>query len=386
MFSSQLKYVLFGLSVGALLSCAAQTPPALIISVPPSISPAKLPAAARTLAMFEPGAKCYNRSELGETFVVDSHNHFRPFGGAALPIDEINQYLLGTGVLFANVYGIGQSLPVSSDCEYYLDCIGTPALPSMKNDFANAQNYLDADPTGTVLTLSMTFPDLADPSHVVEQIQILDTEYPDMFKWMGEVNLVKQALFGNAHSAAPMTAIAKWAPFMEILRDRNIPIAIHSDLGSDANPTKYLSLMHEVLRQYPDNKIVWVHMGLSKELKHMDVDQHLAIMSGALEKNPNLLLDITWRVLNDNYFQDPAKRAKYVAFFEQYSTRILPGTDFVASHKKNFDIYRDEVLANSDILGNLNNTAFRNIALGENYFRLLGMKYVAPQICAAEQG
>lgn len=342
----------------------------------------KLSASARSLDMFKVGNdQCYDRAVMGETFVVDAHNHFRPFGGAAKSMNEINQYLLDTGVLFVNVFGIGQSLPVNSTCEYYLDCIGTPATPSMKNDFVNAMNYLDTDPKGTNMVLSMTFPDLANPQAVVSQIETLDKEYPGMFKWMGEVNLVKQALFGNHHSATPVAAIADWSDFMKVLRDRDIPISIHSDLGSDQNPNKYAYLMDEVLRQYPDNKIVWVHMGLSKELANADPDWHLAKMQKALDQNPNLMLDITWRVIYDNYFKDPDMRAKYVAFFEKNSSRILPGTDFVASHKKSYSVYRDEVLANSDILKDLSDDAFRNIGLGQNYFDIAGLDFVAPQVC-----
>jgi len=341
-----------------------------------------LPASARTLAMFKPeNTQCYDRSVIGSTFVVDAHNHFRPFGGAAKSIEEINQYLLDTGVLFVNVFGIGQSLPVDSACEYYLDCIGTPALPSIKNDFVNAMNYLDADPEGTEMILSMTFPDLAKPETIPEQIALFDKEYPGLFKWMGEVNLVKQALFGNSHAATPEAAIDGWRDFMAILRARNIPISIHADLGSDANPTQYLPLIEAVLRRYPNNKIVWVHMGLSKELTQIDPKTHLEIMQSALDRYPNLMLDITWRVIFDNYFQVPDMRAQYVAFFEKNSTRILPGTDFVASHKKSYAVYREEVLANSDILKDLSNDAFRNIGLGENYFRLTDLDYVAPEIC-----
>lgn len=369
------KSLIFGTACAIALAGCATTPE----TVPQN---EKLPASARTLDMFKPGYdQCYDRNKLGETFVVDAHNHFRPFGGAAKSMEEINEYLLDTGVLFVNVFGIGQSLPVESTCEYYLDCIGTPALPSMKNDFVNAMNYLDVDPKGTVMTLSMTFPDLANPGTVVEQIEIMDQEYPNMFKWMGEVNLVKQALFGNHHAATPKAAIAGWTDFMAVLRKRDIPISIHSDLGSDAEPNKYTDLMDEVLRLYPDNKIVWVHMGLSKELKSADADAHIAKMQAYLDSSPNLMLDITWRVIFDNYFQDPDMRAKYVTFFEKNSARILPGTDFVASHKKSYEVYKDEVLANSDIFKDLSNKAFRNIALGQNYFDITGMDFTAPEVC-----
>jgi len=217
---------------------------------------------------------------------------------------------------------------------------------------------------------------------VVDQIKIIDQEYPGMFSWMGEVNLVKQALFGNSHRAVTLEEIGRWSDFMTVLRDRDIPISIHSDLGSDDDPMQYAYLMDEVLRLYPDNKIVWVHMGLSKELKAIDTDQHLKKMQAYLDEYPKLYLDITWRVIYDNYFQDPDQRARYVAFFEKNADRILPGTDFVASHKKSYEVYKNEVLANSDILNDLSDEAFRKIGLGQNYFDIANMDFVAPQICS----
>ena len=122
-------------------------------------------------------------------------------------------------------------LPVSSACTYYLDCPATLVEPTLKNDFVNAANYLAARPERVHLTLSMTFPDLAEPDAVLAGIQLLDEEFPGVFQWMGEVNLVKQALFDNEHRPVPLAVIAQWAPFMAVLRERNIPIAIHSDLG-----------------------------------------------------------------------------------------------------------------------------------------------------------
>ena len=326
--------------------------------------------------------ECFDRESEPYTSVVDTHLHFRPFGGPAIPFSEIEEYLNKSGVRFVNVYGIGQSLPIDSTCTYYLDCPGTPALPSIKNDFVNAANYLREKPEGIHMTLAMTFPDLANPEEVVEQIELFDTEYPDLFTWVGEVNLVKQALFNNHHQATPIESIAKWSEFMAILKQRNIPIAIHSDLGSDNNPTKYLYLMEEVLKLYPDNKIVWVHMGLSKELSNFDPDKHIKLMRTYLANNKNLMLDISWRVIYDNYFNTPNAREKYVAFFNEYSDRILPGTDFVAASTKTYDIYEEELEVNSRINQYLSDEAFRNIALGQNYFRLLNLDYSAPQICS----
>ena len=327
------------------------------------------------------GAPCHDRSLEPVSTVVDAHLHFRPFGGPEIPFGEVVSYLEETGVLFANVYGIGQTLPDFSSCTYYLDCPGTPLIPSLDNDLANAAEYLADPPSEIHLTLSMTFPDLSRPASVLAGMERLDEAYPGVFSWMGEVNLVKQAVFPNGRRPVPEEVLAEWAPFMETLRERGMPLAIHSDLGHDDDPTLYLSLMEEVLRLYPDNRIVWMHMGLSRELAEMDPHRHVAIMRSMLDRYPRLMLDISWRVIDDAYFSDAARRAVYVPFLNEYSERILPGTDFLASREKDVEVYRTELRVTSRILGHLDDAAFRNIALGENYFRLLGLDYTAPRVC-----
>ena len=337
-----------------------------------------------TLANFVKGTTdCYDRSQRLPLAVVDTHLHVRPFGGPPIPFPELLTYLRQSGVLFANLYGIGQRLPVNSPCKYYLDCPGVPADPSLKSDFSNAQNSLDIDTNGLKLVLSMTFPDLSKPAEVLPQMAILDKEYPGVFRWMGEVNLAKQALYNNGHQAVPIDRIAAWQPFMAELQRRNIPIAIHSDLGNDKEPLEYLPLMQRVLALYPENKIVWMHLGLSKELKVVDARQHVALLESLLRRYPNLSFDISWRVIDDQVFSDPAKRDLYVSLFNRWPRRFIPGTDFVAAAGKSEAVYREELVVTSAVLGKVNDEAFRRLALGQNFFELAGLEAVAPPICRA---
>ena len=279
-------------------------------------------------------APCYDRALEPQTAVVDAHLYFRPFGGPEIPFEELVSYLEETGVLFANVYGIGQTLPDSSSCTYYLDCPGRPLTPSLDNDLANAAEYVTNPPSRVHLTMSMTFPDLARPATILPAMQRLEEEYPGVFSWMGEVNLVKQAVFDNGRGPIPEEVLDGWAPFMKVLRERNMPLSIHGDLGNDEDPTLYLPLMDGVLGLYPDNNIVWMHMGLLRELTEMDPARHVTIMKSMLDRHPNLMLDISWRVIDDTYFSDPDARAVYIPFLNEYSERILPGTDFLASRDK----------------------------------------------------
>ena len=186
------------------------------------------------------GTTCYDRTDGPQTPIVDTHLHFRPFGGPAVPFKKMVQYLKDSGVLFANMYGIGQMRAVDSPCFDHRKgkCAIPPLIrPTMKNDFVNAVNYVTKNSKGIHLTLSMTFPDLANPESVLAGMELLDKEFPGLFKWMGEVNLVKEALFDRGQPAVPLATIARWKPFMDLLRERDMPIAIHSDLGNDTSPT-----------------------------------------------------------------------------------------------------------------------------------------------------
>ena len=300
-----------------------------------------------------------------------------------LPFEDMVGYLERAGIRYANIYGIGQSLPLDSDCAYYLDCPGVLVRPSLKNDFLNALGLATSTSDQVHLTLSMTFPDLADPRSVLEGMAVLDREFPGAFRWMGEVNLVKQALFANGHAPVPIEVIADWAPFMKILRERGIPLAIHADLGSNDEPLKYLAWMRQALSLYPENKIVWMHLGLSKELTKIDPILHIQVMRDWLDAYPLLMIDLSWRVVDEAIFSTPAQRRAYLPFLHEYSDRFLPGTDFVASAETRFEHYRAELESTSRIFRHLDDVAFRNIALGENYFRLLGLDASAPELCGS---
>ncbi|KGE03197.1 putative 5-oxo-L-prolinase [Pseudohaliea rubra DSM 19751] len=354
-------------------------------AVPPAAekSTSRDSTAARSLASFaRPPAEqaCYDRGREPYTPVVDAHFHPRPFGGAAIPPEELFSYFDRLGVRFVNYFGIGQVLALDAGCSYYLDCAGVPAKPSVKNDFVNGMDVAAYPNDDLHITLSMTFMDLAQPEDLLSLVELYDREYPGMFTWAGEVNVIKQALVGNGHEPATLAAIDAWAPFMALLRERGIPLTLHADLGNDDEPTAFLFLMDHILASYPANAIVWAHMGLSKELTTMDPVEHVALMRERLDRYPGLMLDISWDVLFNAYHR---WGDIFVDFFNDYSDRLLAGSDFVAAGSKGFDDYARELEVTSRVLRFLDDRAFRNVALGENYFRLMDLPYHAPALCDA---
>jgi hypothetical protein len=374
-------------AIGALwIGLAALAPASTALAAQPAAAPKPeptppVPTFKRSLASFaksNTNQQCFDRKAEPYTGVADAHFHPRPFGGRAIEPPVLFEFFDKAGVRFVTYMGIGQSLDMASDCTYYLSCPGTSALPSIKNDFVNGEQAKVYPHDNVHITLSMTFVDLAHPEGAVEVIKLYDKEFPGMFKWTGEANVMKQALLNNKAEPATIQSIDNWAPFMKVLQERGIPLTLHSDLGNDAEPTKFVPLMQHVLKTYPNNKIIWAHMGLSKELTKMDSKQHVAIMRKALDTYPNLMLDISWDVIYNAYHQ---YGQDFIDLFNAYPTRILNGTDFVASSDKDFDQYWKELEITSRVNRRLDDVAFRNIALGENYFRLLNLPYAAPPLC-----
>eukprot|EP00933_Yihiella_yeosuensis_P028482 TRINITY_DN2230_c2_g1_i1.p1 TRINITY_DN2230_c2_g1~~TRINITY_DN2230_c2_g1_i1.p1 ORF type:complete len:454 (+),score=58.64 TRINITY_DN2230_c2_g1_i1:58-1419(+) len=358
----------------------------------------------------DPTTGCYDRANRNQWSVTDVHIHVRPFGGPPVPMAEQIKRFQNAGVLFPVLYGIGQRLPIDSNCTYYLACPGTPVKPSMKNDFWVAQSFLDnvdliSDDYGPEFTFSMSFPDLHKPETIVPKMDLLEQEYPGMFKWMGELNVAKQALFKNRDAKTPpgkapsdpvsIRAIDQWGPFMEELRKRDMPIGLHSDLGHDnkTDSIGYLENMDEILEKYPKNKIIWLHLGgLSLQLHprakaslaqvdYIYVTRHVKILKERLKKYPNLMIDLSWDVLYKSVFSDPKERQPYVDLINEFPTRFLAGTDHVAAIVKDEQTYRDELNRTSFINTFMNDEAFRRIALGQNFFDFRGINFTAPKVC-----
>ena len=218
----------------------------------------------------------------------------------------------------------------------------------------------EADST-PLITLSMSFFDLDHPETILPNMKLLQTEFPGMFRWAGEINLVKQALWKNlAGRPVPPESILKWKDFMAELRRQDIPMAIHSDLGDEVDGTKFLPLMDKVLSTYPNNKIIWVHMaGISKQLdpklsllqRPVFIQQHVKLIDARLNQYPNLYIDLSWDVLYDSIYHDPEEEKPYVELINKHPTRFLSGSDHVAAATKTESSYSD-MLSLIELLSN----------------------------------
>jgi len=342
-------------------------------------------ASRRKLTRFELGhednKKCWAREgEDGFYTVIDSHNHFRPFGGPPVPFEQYLSWMKKHGLLFSTVFGIGQLIKKSNqqdpDCCYYLHCptYNYTVTPDPTNDRLNADDYTNiymkskSLQNDVVLTLSATYPNLQDPDgsktgsqSIVSILDNLTDTYPGAFGWAGEINVFKHALAGNGFFNKKVSprineahlASGKLDPFFKKMEEHDWPVTLHCDLGCDnykaiplgrdpANPLtgcevpsnelqqagarfqwwkdflgphysgffsdknlpkrnfrkiQHLKVWNAILTRYPNVKIIWAHMGLSKELQDLHPTVHIYIMQKLFDNHPNLMTDMSWDVL-----------------------------------------------------------------------------------------
>lgn len=197
-------------------------------------------------------AICWDRVDNdGFLNVIDLHNHFQPFGGPEVPFATYLSWMQQNGILFANMMGLGQKLvqqnPSDPVCCYYLHCptFNYTVEPDVQNDIRNAQNYQDlylntswAD--DVVLLPSLTFADLQNPQNNSVELTSLLAQFPNTFKWIGEINVFKHALAANGFfNNPPVTeAAVKNGALDSILgwaQSTGTPVTLHSDIGCDTH-------------------------------------------------------------------------------------------------------------------------------------------------------
>lgn len=365
--------------------------------------------------------------------------------------------------------------------------------------------------------MSATFPDLQNPSTNIPNLNNLTSEYPGVFGWAGEINVFKHALAANGFWEQPRVTIdriekGEYDSFFGDIINKSWPVTLHCDLGCDNyeaipgnltcdvpeedmkaagndykwwkdmlgphyaaffNKTsntpisnfkkiQHLKVWDTLLSRYDKLKVVWAHLGLSKELLRLHPTVHEHILKKLFDSHKSLHADLSWDIIaqifmmdyknetldeylakahedmtedSESYFDSTAIDNLHKAFtkmwmehkdvihktgsgtmvtgptidfavyhdlVQNYSTRFLTGTDFVASYGTKEDYpglkrfkpvptgcmkdpanHARQLTDTSSINMFLNDETFRNVVLGGNFFRLTNIddKFAPPPVC-----
>ena len=167
----------------------------------------------RTLERFTRGhpdnSICWDRDGVdGFINVIDAHQHPVPFGGPEVPFSLYTDWFIQHGTVFSVFMGIGQRITKQNkdapDCCYYLHCptFDYPVIHTVESDEINAiaklEHYYGKVDHRLHLITAATFPSLQKSDGALEQLKALWAKFPNTFKWLGEINVFKHALAGNA--------------------------------------------------------------------------------------------------------------------------------------------------------------------------------------------
>jgi len=331
--------------------------------------------ARRTLTRFMKNhsdhAMCWERHGVDGFFsMIDTHNHFRPFSGPSVPFLTYLDWMINHGILFSTMFGIGQKIVKTNtgdpECCYYLHCpnLNYTVVPTTDNDVANAQDYTTkykGNPSleeKVHLTLSLTFPNLQQPKQLNNNLNRLQNQFPNIFKWAGEINVFKHALASNGffeqdRVTEKMIEEGKFDRLFETFSAKRWPTTLHCDLGCDNynsvpvnidprnrisgcevtpdvlrqaraktewwrsmlgpyyysffnkqnvpresfSKVQHLGVWDALLTRYKDLQVVWAHLGLSKELHGLHPYIHTHVLRTLFNRHPNLHADVSWDVL-----------------------------------------------------------------------------------------
>jgi hypothetical protein len=201
---------------------------------------------------------CWDRDGIdGFINVIDAHQHPVPFGGPEVPFSLYTDWFIQHGTVFSVFMGIGQRITKQNasapDCCYYLHCptYTYPVIPKTESDEINAiaklEHYYGKVDHRLHLITAATFPNLQRSEGALEDLKGLWKKYPKTFKWLGEINVFKHALAGNAFFSdfvGPRLTVARVesgeldALFSVIGPEQpngeHVPAAtLHSDMGCD---------------------------------------------------------------------------------------------------------------------------------------------------------
>jgi len=159
----------------------------------------------------------------------------------------------------------------------------------------------------------------------LDHIKRMMEMYPDLWVGIGEVFFRHDDLTRMTYGRNPTANCVSMDPVYEYAAEKNLPVWIHSDMGDPiSNEPVFLYEMEEAIKNHPDTKIVWCHIG---DTRGVAIEGLPEITTRLLETYSNLTFDISWVVFEQIIAPQGKPDPEWVAIFEQFPTRFMVGSD-----------------------------------------------------------
>ncbi|WP_321473886.1 amidohydrolase family protein [uncultured Paludibaculum sp.] len=159
----------------------------------------------------------------------------------------------------------------------------------------------------------------------VDHVERMLALYPGFWQGIGEVFLRHDDLTALTYGETPRATSKAFGRLLELAAKHDLPVLVHSNIGpSWRQMPDYLDEIESAIRRYPDTRLIWAHAGISRRIVIAD---HTAILRRLLGQYPNLSIDLSWVIFEQEIAPGGTLDRAWVNLIEEYSGRFMIGSD-----------------------------------------------------------
>jgi hypothetical protein len=200
--------------------------------------------------------------------------------------------------------------------------------------------------------------------NAVDHIERMLALYPGFWQGIGEVFLRHDDLTALSHGDIPRGNTKAFARILDVAAEHDLPVLVHSNIGPAwLERPDYLGELEFAIRSHPKTRFIWAHAGISRRIV---IANHTEILSRLLDQYPNLTIDLSWVIFEQELAPGGVLDRRWVGLIEKYPARFVLGSDSVGAVSQ----YKPTLQRYYILLDALEPETARKIA-SENFLALL---------------
>ncbi len=166
-------------------------------------------------------------------------------------------------------------------------------------------------------------------NNAVDHVERMMAAYPGLWEGIGEVFARHDDLTALTYGGTSRANTQPFDRLIALAEKHDMPILIHSNIGSAwRENTDYLSEIEYAVKNHPNAKIIWAHCGISRRIV---IPNHTQILERLLETYPNLRVDISWVIFEQEIAPNGVLNQNWPQLIEKYPNRFIIGSDVVGT-------------------------------------------------------
>jgi len=112
--------------------------------------------------------------------------------------------------------------------------------------------------------------------------------------------------------------------------EKNLPIVVHQDSTATDRPDiyEYTEELQDVLKCFPNLKLVWAHGGVSENIKYQ---YYYKMIRTLLNSFHHLYIDLSWVIFDKIICKNGIIAKNWITTIEQYPHRFIIGSDLIGN-------------------------------------------------------